>query len=114
LTAPPCAGNGIGAIPRAHPAGLFVRHRRNVMGTGKSDSSAHRSRVALHEPLLLILGSRQPWRGHAGNVRRIARTMRARSLHIRGRTCNEPQHAFTHRRRRRGSRGHFSWLLLFG
>jgi hypothetical protein len=44
LTAHPCAGNGIGAIHRAAPAGLFVRCRRNVMGTRKSQSSAHRAR----------------------------------------------------------------------
>ncbi len=40
LTAHPCPDNGIGAIHRADPAGVFDRCRRNAMGTRKSRSSA--------------------------------------------------------------------------
>jgi len=43
---------------------------------------------------------------------RIARTMRASSLHAQGRAFNEPRHALAYRRRRRGIRGAFS-LVIF-
>jgi hypothetical protein len=44
LTALPCAGNGMRAIPRAHPTGLFVRCRRNVMATWEEPERAHPAR----------------------------------------------------------------------
>jgi len=40
LTAHPCPGSRMSAIPRAHPAGVSARCRRNAMGTRKSRSSA--------------------------------------------------------------------------
>src|SRR5580765_4359973 len=45
----------------------------------------------------LTLGPRSPRRGHAGNVRRIARTMRASSLHAQGCAFNEPRHDLANR-----------------
>jgi len=40
LTAHPCPDNGIGAIPRAAPAGVSVRCHRNAMGARRNRSSA--------------------------------------------------------------------------
>ena len=40
LTAHPCPSSRMSAIPRAHPAGVSARCRRNAMGTRKSRSSA--------------------------------------------------------------------------
>jgi len=39
LTAHPCAGSGIDAIPRADPTGLFVRCRRKAMGPREEQSA---------------------------------------------------------------------------
>jgi len=39
LTARPYADNGIGAIPRAAPAGVSARCRRNAMGTRESQAA---------------------------------------------------------------------------
>ena len=59
LTAHPCAVNGICAIPRAAPAGVSDRCRRNAMGTRKSEKQrapARRSKEIAKAPRAVAPG----------------------------------------------------------
>jgi|GEM_PF-1601548 len=121
LTAHPCPDNGIGAIHRAAPAGLFVRCRRNAMGTREAKAARSCAQKPRQEqkrctPLLLIrlviYGS--PFAAaRTGRRCSKSRAHDAREFVARTGTCvNEPRPGLAYRRRRRGIRGVFS-LVTF-
>jgi hypothetical protein len=82
--APAC---GLSFAPSPH-------HRGPVSAPPAHPSkSASRTTALLGCALLLILGPLLPRRAHGGKLVRVARRKRASSLHVYGRTFNEPRNA---------------------
>ena len=120
LTAHPCPGSRMSAIPRAHPAGVSARCRRNAMGTRKSRSSALLRAEAKSPPRRALdsaLDLRVPvCRGEGRSEmpeRSRARCARVRCL---DREVQSTNPGLTSRTAVGGAASgvHFFWLLFFG
>ena len=115
LTAHPCPDNGIGAIPRAAPAGVSDRCHRNAMGARRNQSSALLRAEAKARTKALRALALDPARDLRVPVCRgegrteMSAGSRARCARVRcthqGRAFNEPRRDRANRRRRRGIRG---------
>jgi len=102
LTAHPCAGSRISAIPRAAPCGAFPTAATAMQwGPGKAEAARSCAQKPRQRAKALRAAALDP----AGDLRvpvcrgegrsempvKVARTMRASSLHAQGRAFNEPR-----------------------